>query len=81
MFQVLSYNYIYALNSWLLLCPEWLCFDWSMGCIPLVESVEPRLLAVGLFWVIFISLLWKSLTVAQAKDQRYKHLQVIIVLS
>jgi len=50
--QVLSYNYIYSLNVWLLLNPTWLCFDWSMGCVPLVESLaDPRLLAVVAFWV------------------------------
>ncbi|PNF29326.1 Transmembrane and TPR repeat-containing protein 4 [Cryptotermes secundus] len=68
--RVLSYSYIYALNGWLLLCPEWLCFDWSMGCIPLVESLEPRLLAVGLFWMTFIALLWKSLSIPSGKGQR-----------
>jgi hypothetical protein len=76
MLQVLSYSYIYALNGWLLLCPEWLCFDWSMGCIPLIESLEPRLLAVGLFWMTFIALLWRSLSIPSGKDQRYEHLPI-----
>jgi hypothetical protein len=73
MLQVLTYSYIYALNGWLLLCPEWLCFDWSMGCIPLIESLEPRLLVVGLFWMTFIVLLWRSLSTPSGKDQWYEH--------
>ncbi|KAJ4428113.1 hypothetical protein ANN_24127 [Periplaneta americana] len=68
--RVMSYNYIYALNGWLLLCPEWLCFDWSMGCIPLVETVEPRVLAAILFWVILAMLIWRSLTLPSGRDQR-----------
>ncbi|XP_074657309.1 protein O-mannosyl-transferase TMTC4-like [Tubulanus polymorphus] len=52
-FRVLNYNYLYALNAWLLLCPSWLCFDWSMGCVPVIESLaDARLLAVTVFWLI-----------------------------
>ncbi|KAJ3655067.1 hypothetical protein Zmor_014210 [Zophobas morio] len=51
--RILSYNYIYFLNFLLLLWPQWLCFDWSMGCIPLIESVyDTRLLFVLIFWII-----------------------------
>ena len=50
--QVLSYNYIYSLNAWLLLNPWWLCFDWSMGCVPLLNSIgDFRLIAVAAFWI------------------------------
>ena len=34
----LTYAYLCALNMWLLLFPSRLCFDWSMGSIPLVET-------------------------------------------
>ena len=31
--------------------PWWLCFDWSMGCVPLLhELTDPRLLALPLLW-------------------------------
>ncbi len=57
-FKVLSYNYTYALNSWLLLNPWWLCFDWSMGCVSLLESfTDPRIVAVVLFWIAFGTLI------------------------
>ena len=26
-------------NIWLLMCPNLLCFDWSMGCIDLIGSI------------------------------------------
>ena len=41
----LTYSYLGALNLWLLLCPYWLCSDWSMGSVPLVHSLsDTRLL-------------------------------------
>ncbi|XP_046370220.2 protein O-mannosyl-transferase TMTC4-like [Haliotis rufescens] len=49
--KILNYNYLYAMNSWLLLNPWWLCFDWSMGCIPVITSLaDPRILAVMALW-------------------------------
>jgi len=35
--QISTFLYLYAFNAWLLICPAWLCFDWAMGCIPLVH--------------------------------------------
>ncbi|XP_049764898.1 protein O-mannosyl-transferase Tmtc3 [Schistocerca cancellata] len=35
----LSYNYLISVNLWLLLFPCDLCCDWTMGTIPLVESL------------------------------------------
>lgn len=37
--RTLTYLYLIPFNIWLLLCPSHLCFDWSMGSIPLVESL------------------------------------------
>ncbi|XP_055644955.1 protein O-mannosyl-transferase TMTC4 [Toxorhynchites rutilus septentrionalis] len=36
--RVLSQSYLYCLNLWLLLCPDWLSFDWALESIRLVES-------------------------------------------
>ncbi|KAE8745748.1 hypothetical protein FOCC_FOCC007544 [Frankliniella occidentalis] len=59
--RVWTYNYLYSLNAWLLLCPEWLSFDWSMGCISLVSTwFDPRLLAVATFWATLFGLLWRG---------------------
>lgn len=35
----LTYNYLLAANTWMLLFPCNLCCDWTMGTIPLVDSV------------------------------------------
>ena len=37
--RIATQNYLYFLNFWLLLCPDWLSFDWALGSIPLIESV------------------------------------------
>ncbi|XP_019639051.1 PREDICTED: transmembrane and TPR repeat-containing protein 4-like [Branchiostoma belcheri] len=56
--RVLTHNYIYALNAWLLFFPWWLCFDWSMGCVPLLHSVgDPRILAPIALWLGLLGLL------------------------
>ncbi|XP_008486662.1 transmembrane and TPR repeat-containing protein 4-like, partial [Diaphorina citri] len=56
--RVFNYNYIYAINLWLLLCPQWLCNDWSMGSLPLIQSwTDYRLVFVLAFWTAMAGLL------------------------
>ena len=38
--RVQTYAYLSAVNVWLLVMPSKLCFDWSMGSIPLLESLH-----------------------------------------
>ncbi|OXU28349.1 hypothetical protein TSAR_008306 [Trichomalopsis sarcophagae] len=51
--RIVNYNYIYCLNVWLLICPVWLCFDWSMGCVPLINGIDLRIGFVILLWLSF----------------------------
>ncbi|XP_015604969.1 transmembrane and TPR repeat-containing protein 4 isoform X2 [Cephus cinctus] len=60
--RVLNYNYIYSLNTWLILCPEWLCFDWSMGCIPTIEGYDFRILNIIILWSVLSIFLTNILT-------------------
>ncbi|XP_061769115.1 protein O-mannosyl-transferase TMTC1 isoform X2 [Nerophis ophidion] len=52
--RILTYSYLLYFNTWLLLAPIVLCYDWQVGSIPLVESlcdirnVASVLLAVGM---------------------------------
>lgn len=55
-YRILNYHYIHAINVWLLFCPEWLCFDWSMGCVPIINHFEARIFAVMLYWIFLIGL-------------------------
>ncbi|XP_046520078.1 protein O-mannosyl-transferase TMTC4 isoform X3 [Equus quagga] len=60
--RAINYNYYYSLNAWLLLCPWWLCFDWSMGCIPLIKSVgDWRVIALAALWICLIGLIRQAL--------------------
>ncbi|XP_071951808.1 protein O-mannosyl-transferase TMTC4-like isoform X1 [Antedon mediterranea] len=69
--RIINYNYVYSLNVWLLLQPSWLCFDWAMGCISLIQSAtDPRLLAVLLFWLSLATILYKAIYSPPSQNQR-----------
>lgn len=52
--RFLTYLHLCAANMWLLLSPSRLCFDWSMGSIPLVESLhDPRNISTAAFFLFF----------------------------
>lgn len=60
LFQFLTYNYIYFINVLILIWPQWLCFDWSMGCIPLIETIlDVRILLIILFWILGLFVSYK----------------------
>ncbi|XP_045600678.2 LOW QUALITY PROTEIN: protein O-mannosyl-transferase TMTC4 [Procambarus clarkii] len=62
-FRSLNYQYTYSMNALLLVLPIWLCFDWSMGCVPVIVSFnDPRLLTLPVLWVSFIMLLRRGMT-------------------
>ncbi|XP_053575210.1 protein O-mannosyl-transferase TMTC3 [Bombina bombina] len=49
----LTFNYLLPVNAWLLLNPSELCCDWTMGTIPLVESIlDIRNLATLIFFSV-----------------------------
>ncbi|XP_027632030.1 protein O-mannosyl-transferase TMTC4 isoform X3 [Tupaia chinensis] len=71
MVRAINYNYYYALNAWLLLCPWWLCFDWSMGCIPLIKSVSDwRVIALAALWLCLIGLICQALCSEDSHKRR-----------
>ncbi|XP_032893910.1 protein O-mannosyl-transferase TMTC3 [Amblyraja radiata] len=58
----LTFNYLLPLNGWLLLNPSELCCDWTMGTVPLVESIlDVRNLATLAFYVLVALLILNSL--------------------
>ncbi|XP_073899142.1 protein O-mannosyl-transferase TMTC4 isoform X3 [Castor canadensis] len=69
--RAINYNYYYSLNAWLLLCPWWLCFDWSMGCIPLIKSVgDWRVIALAALWLCLIGLIFQALCSEDSRKRR-----------
>lgn len=69
--RTLNYNYLYALNCWILVNPWWLCFDWSMGSVPTIDSVsDPRVLAVIVLWVVLAFCLYSACVGPIGQQQR-----------
>ncbi|CAJ0968531.1 unnamed protein product [Ranitomeya imitator] len=69
--RVINYNYYYSLNGWLLLCPWWLCFDWSMGCIPLIKSLsDSRIMAPAALWFCLFGLMYQALFSSNGQTRR-----------
>ncbi|KAF4087339.1 hypothetical protein AMELA_G00094670 [Ameiurus melas] len=70
-FRIVNYNYYYSLNAWLLLCPWWLCFDWSMGCVPLIKSAgDWRIIWLLLLWACLIGLIRQALCSPDSSGRR-----------
>lgn len=53
----MTFNYLLPVNAWLLLNPSELCCDWTMGTIPLVESLLDLRNAATLLFYAFLALL------------------------
>ncbi|KAH6937940.1 hypothetical protein HPB50_005452 [Hyalomma asiaticum] len=69
--RVANYNHVYALNVWLLLCPQWLCFDWSMGCLSLIRSItDARIFSVVSLWLSLAVLVSRMVLAPDAQLRR-----------
>lgn len=74
----LTYNYLIAVNMWLLLCPYHLCCDWTMGTIPVIESVwDTRNFFSLLTYAAFVSLIWLGV----AASNRHRSATVVMGLA
>uniref|UniRef100_A0A8C6NY08 dolichyl-phosphate-mannose--protein mannosyltransferase n=1 Tax=Nothobranchius furzeri TaxID=105023 RepID=A0A8C6NY08_NOTFU len=79
--RIVNYNYYYSLNAWLLLCPWWLCFDWSMGCVPLIMSATDwRIVLPLLLWCILIGLMNQALCSPDSQRRRTLTLGLVLLL-
>uniref|UniRef100_A0A1B6F0B4 dolichyl-phosphate-mannose--protein mannosyltransferase n=1 Tax=Cuerna arida TaxID=1464854 RepID=A0A1B6F0B4_9HEMI len=65
----LTYNYLVSVNLWLLLLPCDLCCDWTMGTIPMVESLLDRrnLSTLGAY-IALATLAYVALTTANRQQ-------------
>merc|ERR1739838_936397 len=53
--RVLTFNYLTARHAALLLLPHPLCFDWSMGSVPLVHAFGDVRNALTLFLLLLLT--------------------------
>uniref|UniRef100_S4RYG9 dolichyl-phosphate-mannose--protein mannosyltransferase n=1 Tax=Petromyzon marinus TaxID=7757 RepID=S4RYG9_PETMA len=79
--RVVNYNYLYALNAWLLLDPQWLCFDWSMGCVPLISAASDwRIVAPLCLWLALGALSLRALRARDESERRRLLLALVLLL-
>lgn len=79
--RIVNYNYYYSLNAWLLLCPWWLCFDWSMGCVPLIKSATDwRTAWLLLLWCVLIGLISQALCSQDSQRRRTLTLGLVLLV-
>uniref|UniRef100_A0A3P9KZH4 dolichyl-phosphate-mannose--protein mannosyltransferase n=1 Tax=Oryzias latipes TaxID=8090 RepID=A0A3P9KZH4_ORYLA len=73
--RMLTFLYLPAANTWLLLCPDKLSFDWSMDAVPLVKSfADWRILHTVAFYggFILLGLVGLRVPVSPAKESNGK---------
>ena len=60
--RIFTYSYVNAYNVWLLLYPYPLCYDWSMGSIPLVEDISDvrNIITLAVILTIVILLIYAA---------------------
>ncbi|KHN73316.1 Transmembrane and TPR repeat-containing protein F38B6.6, partial [Toxocara canis] len=56
-YRAVNYCYLIVLNVWLLINPSQLCFDYSMGCITVVESLLDYRLYITIAFLIMVAIL------------------------
>ncbi|ELU01234.1 hypothetical protein CAPTEDRAFT_123644 [Capitella teleta] len=79
--RALNYTYLYCINAWLLILPHWLCFDWSMGCVPVINSItDPRNTATLVFLSGFTALVWRALSHPPRHHERCLQLSLAMLL-
>ncbi|XP_055851404.1 protein O-mannosyl-transferase TMTC4 [Episyrphus balteatus] len=56
--RILSQNFLYSLNCWILICPIWLSFDWALGSVELVTTPQDiRFSGIVLMYLIIVKIL------------------------
>ncbi|MBN3326737.1 TMTC3 protein, partial [Atractosteus spatula] len=77
----LTFNYLLPVNAWLLLNPSELCCDWTMGTIPLVESLlDVRNLATISFYCLLGLMVYQSLRYSENSSKTVIMALSLIVL-
>ena len=73
----MTYNYLLPINFWLLLFPADLCCDWTMGTIPVIQSiVDYRNLVTLGFYVV----LGKVVYFALCKQGRLNRALIMVII-
>ncbi|KAM3966715.1 LOW QUALITY PROTEIN: protein O-mannosyl-transferase Tmtc4 [Aphomia sociella] len=79
--KVVTYSYIYFLNSLLFIWPQWLCYDWSMGCIPLINNVLDYRIILIIFMYVYGVLILVATLYIQNKESFKRALMTATALT
>lgn len=70
-FQVTNQIFLHSINAWLLLCPTWLSFDWSMGSVKILSvTTDYRVIGVAIHTM---TLLWMTVRVYTMDSKRKRN--------
>ena len=76
--RILNFSYIYFINVAILLFPNWLCFDWAMGCLTKLTFFDKRIFILVAFWSILALMAVKILFNLRARKLDYFALCLLI---
>ena len=69
--RVATLQHYWALHALLLIWPQWLCFDWALGCVPVLDSNKPdlRFLSPLLFGCVLLLIIIQA--IREARNARW----------
>ena len=76
--RILNFSYIHFLNVAILLFPNWLCFDWAMGCLTKLTFFDKRIFILVALWSIAALMAVKMLLNLKARKLEYFALCLLI---
>ncbi|XP_073944579.1 protein O-mannosyl-transferase F38B6.6-like [Choristoneura fumiferana] len=77
-----TFSYLYFLNALLLVWPQWLCYDWSMGCVPLIDHFpDYRLIFVVIMYIYGASLVMKIFNGRKKESSRITLLALSLMVT
>jgi len=68
--RVATLQHYWALHALLLIWPQWLCFDWALGCVPVLDSNKPDLRFLSPLLLGCVLLLIITQAIREARNAR-----------
>ena len=69
--RVATLQHYWALHALLLIWPQWLCFDWALGCVPVLDSNNPDLRFLSPLLLGCVLLLIITQAIREARNARW----------
>ncbi|RVE50574.1 hypothetical protein evm_004801 [Chilo suppressalis] len=78
--KIVTHSYVYFLNTLLFIWPQWLCYDWSMGCVPLIKSVLDHRIIYPISMYLYGIFIIKAIICKQNKTSTRRILSLSVAL-